>query len=183
MNIDKTDFEGLYVLSPQIFKDHRGSFMEAYNQRNFKEVGLGYDFVQDNISQSKYGVLRGLHFQKPPYGQTKLITVLKGEIQDIAVDIRPESLTFGKYFDIKISSENKISLLVPKGFAHGFLVLSETADIFYKVDTFYTPEADSGIRYNDPKININWMLDEEQLILSEKDLNLEFFEELYLAGN
>jgi len=154
--------------------------MESYNQQSFKELGIENQFVQDNISSSKFGVLRGLHFQKPPYDQTKLVSVLKGIIQDVAVDIRSESPTFGKYFDVEISSEKRNSLLVPKGFAHGFLVLSETAEVFYKCDNYYTPKADSGIHYNDPEINIKWLLDEKQLILSEKDLNLALLKEIDL---
>jgi len=180
MNIQKTEFDGLLVLNPKLHIDHRGSFMESYNQQSFKDSGIENQFVQDNISSSKFGVLRGLHFQKPPFEQTKLVTVLDGEIQDIVVDLRPESSTFRKYYDITISSKDRMSLLIPKGFAHGFLVLSETAEIFYKCDNFYNPKADSGIRYNDPEINIKWLLDEKQLILSEKDLNLALLKEIDL---
>lgn len=170
MKITPTDFEGLFVLEPRVFNDERGSFFESYNVNTLKQKNINIVFVQDNQSHSKFGVLRGLHFQKDEHAQSKLVRVLQGEILDVVVDIRPESITYLKHFSIKLSSENKLQLLVPKGFAHGFVVLSESADVLYKCDNFYHPASEGGLKYDDPKLNIDWILPKEQLIINSKDL-------------
>lgn len=169
MNVIKTEFEGLVILEPKVFEDHRGFFMESYNKQVLEANGINYDFIQDNQSKSSFGVLRGLHFQNPPHAQTKLVRALQGRIIDAVVDIRKSSPTYGKSFTIELSAENKRQLLVPKGFAHGFSVLSETAEILYKCDSFYNKESEGGLMYNDPAFNIDWGLSESDIILSEKD--------------
>lgn len=169
MEITKTTFKDLYILKPKVFGDERGYFFESYNQKNLSEHGLDYIFVQDNQSYSAYGTLRGLHFQKGEFAQTKLIRVLSGKILDVVVDMRPESKTFKQYYSIELSSENFLQLLVPKGFAHGFVVLSDNASISYKCDAFYSPENEGGVHYADPSLNIDWKVHSDHLILSEKD--------------
>lgn len=176
MKIDSTPFEGLLILTPRIFADERGCFFESYNAHTFKQNGLDFDWVQDNQSSSTYGVIRGLHFQKPPYAQTKLIRVLQGEILDVVVDLRHDSKTFGQTYSIVLSSENQLQLLIPKGFAHGFVVLSERADVMYKCDQLYNKESESGILFNDPKLNIDWKVDANKMIVSSKDLVLPAFD-------
>lgn len=176
MKIDSTLFEGLLILTPRIFADERGYFFESYNAHTFKQNGLDFDWVQDNQSSSTYGVVRGLHFQKPPYAQTKLIRVLQGEILDVVVDLRHDSKTFGQTYSIVLSSENQLQLLIPKGFAHGFVVLSERADVMYKCDQLYNKESESGILFNDPKLNIDWKVDANKMIVSSKDLVLPAFD-------
>lgn len=176
MKIDSTPFEGLLILTPRIFGDERGYFFESYNAQTFKQNGLDFDWVQDNQSRSTYGVIRGLHFQKPPYAQTKLIRVLQGEILDVVVDLRHDSTTFGQTYSIVLSSENQLQLLIPKGFAHGFVVLSESADVMYKCDELYNKESESGILFNDPKLNIDWKIDASKMIVSSKDLVLPAFD-------
>lgn len=176
MKIDSTLFEGLLILTPRIFADERGYFFESYNAHTFKQNGLDFDWVQDNQSSSTYGVIRGLHFQKPPYAQTKLIRVLQGEILDVVVDLRHDSKTFGLTYSIVLSSENQFQLLIPKGFAHGFVVLSERADVMYKCDQLYNKESESGILFNDPKLNIDWKVDANKMIVSSKDLVLPAFD-------
>lgn len=169
----KTDFEGLWVFEPKIFEDERGFFYESFNQKQFSEsTGIHKDFVQDNHSFSKYGVLRGLHFQKPPHQQAKLVRVLNGEVLDVVVDIRSESATYQKVFTILLSAENRKQLYVPQGFAHGFVVLSNYADFTYKCDNYYVPQSEAGILYNDKTLNIDWKMPENQLIVSQKDLIL-----------
>ena len=163
----KTEIKGVYIIEPKIFGDNRGYFMETYRQNDFKEAGIDYNFVQDNQSKSKKGVLRGLHYQKT-YPQTKLVRVLEGEVFDVAVDLRKDSPTYGKYVGVILSGENKKMFLVPRGFAHGFLVLSETATFAYKCDDIYHPEDEGGIIWNDPDIDIAWPFKEE-ILLSEKD--------------
>lgn len=163
----KTGIEGLYVIEPKVFGDERGYFMETYNENDFSEEGLNVKFVQDNQSMSKKGVLRGLHFQKT-YPQTKLVRVLSGEVFDVAVDLRKNSETYGKWFGVVLTAENKKQFLIPKGFAHGFLVLSDKAEFTYKCDDFYHPEDEGGILWNDPDVNIDWPSDTD-VILSEKD--------------
>lgn len=167
MNFIKTEIEGVYILEPKVFGDNRGYFMECYNENVFKAAGLNYKFVQDNESKSKKGVLRGLHFQKK-YPQAKLVRVLEGEVFDVAVDLRKDSPTYGKWVGVILSSENKRQFMIPRGFAHGFIVLSETATFTYKCDEFYHPEDEGGIMWNDPLVNINWPIDGE-VLLSEKD--------------
>jgi dTDP-4-dehydrorhamnose 3,5-epimerase len=170
MNIVETEFDGLVVLEPKVIEDPRGYFMESYRYDVLKSKGINIHFVQDNQSKSRRGVLRGLHYQNAPHQQTKLIRVLSGEILDVVVDLRKSKATFGKSFTIALSAENKRQLLVPSGFAHGFLVLSETAEILYKCDEFYHPEAEGGIMYDDPALKIDWGMKKENLILSQRDL-------------
>ncbi|GIZ07440.1 dTDP-4-dehydrorhamnose 3,5-epimerase [Flavobacterium sp. UMI-01] len=169
MNLETTFIKDLVVLTPTVFEDERGYFMESYNANKLKDLGVNIDFVQDNQSFSKKGTLRGLHYQNPPYAQTKLVRVLEGEIIDVAVDLRKDSPTFGKHFGIKLTAENKKQLLVPQGFAHGFSVISETAVVLYKCDQFYNKESEGGIRYDDPELNIDWGMDLKEAIVSEKD--------------
>ncbi|MEM1220149.1 MAG: dTDP-4-dehydrorhamnose 3,5-epimerase [Bacteroidota bacterium] len=157
------------LFEPKVWEDERGYFFESYNRRILLEAGITNNFVQDNQALSSRGVLRGLHYQLPPFGQAKLVRVLEGEVLDVAVDIREGSPTFGQHVSAVLSAENKRQLFVPKGFAHGYLVLSETAVFFYKCDNYYHPEAEAGVRYDDPQINIDWPLDPNQLILSTKD--------------
>ncbi len=175
MNIIETGIEGLVVIEPRVFPDSRGYFFESYNKHALEKHGISMTFVQDNQSKSSYGVVRGLHFQKPPYAQTKLVRALQGSIWDVAVDIRKNSPTYGKWYGIELSEENKRQLLVPKGFAHGFSVLSETATVFYKCDEFYHPECEQGIVFYDETLAIDWQLDHSKVIISDKDKkNLEF---------
>lgn len=164
----ETHINGVYVIEPTVFGDHRGYFMETYNSEEFKAAGLDYDFVQDNQSSSRRGVLRGLHFQKT-HPQAKLVRVLRGEVFDVAVDLRKDSPTFGQWEGVLLSEENKKQFMIPRGFAHGFVVVSETAEFAYKCDDVYHPEDEGGLIYNDPQIGILWP-DVGELILSEKDL-------------
>lgn len=175
MNKEETFIKDLVVLTPDVFEDARGYFFEGYNKNKFSALGIDIDFVQDNQSFSQRGTLRGLHYQNPPYAQTKLVRVLKGEIMDITVDLRKDSPTYGQYFGIKLTVENKKQLLVPQGFAHGFSVLSETAVVLYKCDQFYNKASEGGIRFDDPKLNIDWGMDLAAAIVSEKDLVLPDF--------
>ncbi len=175
MNIEQTFIKDLVLLTPSIFEDERGYFFEAYNKKKFEDLGIYIDFVQDNQSFSKKGTLRGLHYQNPPFAQTKLVRVLQGEIIDVAVDLRKHSPTFGKHFSVLLSSENKKQLLIPQGFAHGFSVLSETAVVFYKCDQYYNKESEGGIRYDDSTLNIDWGMDLKDTIVSEKDIILPNF--------
>jgi dTDP-4-dehydrorhamnose 3,5-epimerase len=176
MKVVETGFEGLFVLEPRVFADERGYFFESFNSQTFKNNGLDFEWVQDNQSQSKYGVVRGLHFQKPPYAQTKLIRVLKGEILDVVVDLRHDMPTYGKSFSVVLSSQNHLQLLIPKGFAHGFSVLSEEADVMYKCDALYNKESESGILFNDPKLGIDWQVVQDKMVVSDKDLVLPSFD-------
>jgi dTDP-4-dehydrorhamnose 3,5-epimerase len=166
----KTDFPGLLVFEPKVFEDSRGYFFESYNEKVFSAEGITIQFVQDNQAQSSYGVIRGLHYQLEPYSQTKLIRVLSGSILDVAVDLRKGSPSYGKAFLLELSAANKKQLLVPKGFAHGYSVTSETAEVFYKCDAFYHKEAEGGIMYNDPALDINWQVPGSKAIISEKDM-------------
>lgn len=176
MKIEKTFINDLIIIEPTVIGDERGFFFEAYNKTKFANLGINIEFVQDNQSYSKKGTLRGLHYQNPPFAQTKLIRVIEGEIIDVAVDLRRESSTYGKTFSILLSAENKKQLLVPQGFAHGFSVLSETASVIYKCDEFYNKDAEGGIRYDDPSLNIDWGINLEEAIVSEKDQVLPFIE-------
>lgn len=164
---NKTDIEGVYIIEPKVFGDNRGYFMETYNKNDFDKAGLIYDFVQDNQSRSKKGVLRGLHFQVN-HPQAKLVRVVSGEVYDVAVDLRKNSPTYGRYVGVLLSAENKKQFMIPRGFAHGFIVVSETAEFVYKCDEVYHPEDEGGIMYNDPAIGIKWP-DVGKLLLSEKD--------------
>lgn len=170
MNVTKTEFEGLFIIEPKVFEDERGYFYESYNKVKLQEQGIAITFVQDNQSKSGYGVTRGLHYQLNPRPQTKLVRVLHGSIWDVAVDIRKNSPTYGKWFGLELTAENKKQLFIPKGFAHGFSVLSAEAVVFYKCDEFYSPQDERGIMYNDPFLNIDWRIPESRIILSAKDL-------------
>lgn len=177
MKFTETKLKGCFILEPNIIGDERGYFMESFNEKTFgKGVGQEVHFVQDNQSYSSKGVLRGLHYQTGEDAQAKLVRVLQGEVLDVAVDIRPNSPTFGQYESILLSAENQKQFFVPRGFAHGFLVLSETATFFYKCDNFYNKESEGGIIYNDPALNINWNFQESELIISEKDTILPTLE-------
>ena len=167
----KTEFSGLQIFDPVIFADSRGYFFESYNQKLFSSEGIEITFVQDNQASSSFGVIRGLHFQLEPHAQTKLIRVLSGNIIDAVVDLRKNSPTYGKAYTIELSGENKRQLLIPKGFAHGYSVISETAEVFYKCDAFYNKESEGGISWNDPSLKINWRILGERVTVSEKDSN------------
>jgi len=175
MNAVQTGFEGLLVLEPRVFGDERGYFFESYNEATHKGLGLHHHWVQDNQSSSTHGVIRGLHFQKPPYAQTKLVRAIEGEILDVVVDLRKNQPTFGKYFSVLLSAENKKQILVPKGFAHGFSVLSPTAQVMYKCDALYNKESEAGIVYNDPALKIDWQVDPANIVVSDKDRILPAF--------
>ena len=164
--------EGLIIVEPNVFEDNRGYFFEAYNQSLFQQNGITCNFVQDNQSRSTYGVIRGLHYQLPPYAQTKFVRTLEGKVLDVVVDIRKGSPTFGEAFSIELSAENKKQLLIPAGFAHGFSVLSETAQLLYKCDAFYNKESEGGISYKDPELKIDWGIPEGKAIVSDKDEDL-----------
>lgn len=171
MNIVTTPIEGLLIIEPRVFHDDRGYFYESYNKKNFASAtGVDIDFVQDNQARSSKYVLRGLHFQNPPTAQTKLIRALEGTIWDVVVDIRKESKTFGQWFGVELSAENKRQFLIPKGFAHGYSVLSDTAEVFYKCDDFYSKEDEGGVLYNDPALQIDWKIPLDKAIVSDKDL-------------
>lgn len=165
----ETGIPGLLVYEPKVFHDHRGYFFESYNASSFAANGQTMVFVQDNQARSNYGVLRGLHFQREPHAQTKLIRVLEGSIIDVVVDLRTGAPTYGKSFAIELTAENKKQLLVPKGFAHGYAVISETAEVMYKCDNFYHKESEGGLIYSDPALEINWGIDLSQALVSEKD--------------
>ena len=178
---EKTFIEKLFVIKPLVFKDNRGFFYESYNKKNFFELGIKDEFVQDNHSKSQKNVLRGLHFQKN-FPQGKIIRVIKGKIYDVVVDLRQESSTFGKWFGVELSEENRFMLYIPKGFAHGFLTLEDDTEVLYKTTDYYNPEDEGGIIWNDKDINIEWNfekynLKEEDLILSEKDTKHQSFKE------
>lgn len=169
MKVIKTDIEGVVIIEPQLFGDSRGYFMESYSERDFARLVAPVRFVQDNESRSRYGVVRGLHYQREPYSQSKLVRCLEGRVLDVAVDIRPESPTYGKYVAVELSADNHRQLFIPKGLAHGFAVLSKEALFAYKCDEFYHPEAECGIAWDDPTLSIDWGLPKEDIILSEKD--------------
>ena len=175
MNLIKTTLDGLVLLKPTIIKDNRGYFMESYHQKNINKLIGNVSFVQDNESESSRGVLRGLHFQKPPYAQSKLVRCVKGSVLDVALDLRKNSKTYGHFETIFISSENKEQLFIPKGFAHGFVVISESAILSYKVDNYFNPDSESGIIWNDPDLNIDWKIPNDEIIISKKDLKLLSF--------
>ena len=173
MIFTETKLKGCFILEPKIIKDERGYFMESFNEKTFQEgIGQKVTFVQDNQSFSTRGVLRGLHYQSGEHAQAKLVRVLQGEVLDVAVDLRPNSETYGQYEAVLLSSENQKQFFVPRGFAHGFLVLSETATFFYKCDNFYNKESEGGLIYNDETVNINWDFPIQELIISEKDQGL-----------
>jgi dTDP-4-dehydrorhamnose 3,5-epimerase len=175
MNLETTLIKDLVLISPTVFEDERGYFFEAYSKSKLSDLGIDIDFVQDNQSFSKKGTLRGLHYQNPPFAQTKLVRVLQGEIMDIAVDLRKDSSTYGQSYAVLLTSENKKQLLVPQGFAHGFSVISETAVVLYKCDQYYNKQSEGGIRFDDPALSIDWGMDLKQAIVSDKDLILPDF--------
>jgi dTDP-4-dehydrorhamnose 3,5-epimerase len=177
MKVTETEFTGLLIIEPDIYTDSRGYFFESYNFSKMKDNGILTQFVQDNQSKSEYGVVRGLHYQVNPFSQAKLVRVIEGTIFDVAVDLREGSSTFGKSFGIEMSSENNIQLMIPKGCAHGFSVLSKYAIVFYKCDVFYNPSTERGIRYDDPDLCIDWHLKTDEIIVSKKDAALPFFRE------
>lgn len=172
-----TPIDGLKVFLPKVWEDDRGYFFESFNQSLFEQGGVIADFVQDNQARSTFGVLRGLHYQVEPYAQAKLVRVLRGEVLDIAVDIREGSPTYGQSYSLVLSAENKRQLFIPRGFAHGYVVLSETAEFFYKCDNYYSKEYEGGIRFDDPTLNIDWGISQEEMVLSEKDKGLPLFGE------
>ena len=172
----ETALAGAYIIEPRVFEDHRGYFFECYNKNSFdQETGADVNFVQDNESYSGYGTLRGLHYQAGEHAQAKLVRVIHGKVLDVAVDLRESSPTYGQHITVELSGENKKQLFVPRGFGHGFVVLSETALFAYKCDNFYNKESEGGIIYNDPKLNIDWGIEEKDVVLSEKDGILPVF--------
>lgn len=173
MEVIKTAIEGVVILEPRLFKDGRGYFFESFSQREFDEKVRKVNFVQDNESKSSYGVLRGLHFQKPPYAQSKLVRVIKGAVLDVAVDIRKGSPTFGQYVAVELTEENHLQFFIPRGFAHGFSVLTDEAIFQYKCDNFYAPQSEGTIAWNDPALNIDWKIPVDKIILSDKDRHHE----------
>ncbi len=176
----KTEIDGVYIIEPKVFGDNRGYFMETYSKADFEELDLKYDFVQDNQSKSKKGVLRGLHFQKENT-QAKLVRIIKGEVFDVAVDLRPKSTTYGKWVGVTLSETNKKMFMIPRGFAHGFLVLSDEAEFTYKCDDIYNPNAEGGLAWNDKDVNINWPIEKinkDELLTSEKDTKWPTLKEL-----
>ena len=180
MIVEHTQLEGCFIISPKIFRDDRGYFFESFNKEAFeKTTGITVDFVQDNQSKSSKGVLRGLHFQTQPYEQAKLVTVISGSVLDVCVDLRPNSQTFGNYFSIVLDGIDKKQLFIPRGFAHGFLVLEDNTVFSYKCDSYYNKASERGIIYNDKNLNIDWRTKTEDLILSEKDSILPTFESLF----
>ena len=169
MPIIATEFPALFIYEPAVFEDSRGYFFESYNEKEFIAAGIDIKFVQDNQARSSYGVIRGLHYQLNPHAQTKLVRVLSGNILDVVVDIRKGSPTFGRSFSLELSADNKKQLLIPKGFAHGYSVLSETAEVFYKCDAFYNKSSEGGILYNNAEMGIDWMIPPDKAMVSEKD--------------
>lgn len=181
MNIIKTEIEGVVIIEPKIFGDERGYFFESFSQKQFQEEVCNTTFVQDNESKSSYGVLRGLHFQKGEYAQAKLVRVVKGKVLDVAVDIRKGSPTFGKHVSVELTEENKRQFFVPRGFAHGFVVLSDEAIFQYKCDNLYAPEHEGGIAWDDPELGIDWKIKQEEALLSARDkLNSALIESSYV---
>ena len=178
MKVTRTSVEGLAIIEPRIFGDHRGYFFESFSERDFVENVASVHFVQDNESMSSYGVLRGLHFQKPPHAQAKLVRVVKGRVLDVAVDLRSDSPTYGKYVAVELSEENHRQFFIPKGFAHGFCVLSDHAVFQYKCDDFYAPECEGAVRWNDPEIGVDWPLPIEDMVLSDKDMRSPLLNEI-----
>ena len=179
MNIIKTEIEGLIIIEPRIFKDARGYFFESFSQREFEEKICQTTFVQDNESYSCYGVVRGLHFQQAPFSQAKLVRVVKGAVLDVAVDIREGSPTYGKHVAIELTDDNHRQLFIPRGFAHGFSVLSDEVIFQYKCDNYYAPQSERGITWNDPSLKIDWRISADKIILSEKDTKYPLLKDLY----
>lgn len=181
MRVKETPLKDCYIIEPTIFEDDRGYFYEKFNEKKFEELtGMNGHFVQDNISKSSYGVLRGLHLQKGEYAQAKLVSCIEGKVWDVAVDLREDSLTFGKWFGVELTDENKLQFYIPRGFAHGFVVLSETAVFAYKCDNFYNKESEGGVIWNDENLQIDWKISPKDILLSEKDkVQPAFYEKNY----
>ncbi len=179
MKFIETKLKGCYIIEPKIFKDERGYFFESFNEELFNDrIGYKVNFIQDNQSFSKFGVIRGLHYQTGDDAQAKLVRVLSGSVLDIVVDIRENSTTFGQHIAIELSAESKKQLFIPRGFAHGFVVLSKTAEFYYKVDNNYAPQSEAGILFNDPDLNINWLIDQKDLIINKKDMELPLLKDI-----
>ncbi len=178
MKIHKTPIDGLIIIEPRVFEDDRGYFFESFHADRYREAGISSDFIQDNESKSVRGVIRGLHYQAGPYAQAKLVRVIEGSVFDVAVDLRKDSPTFGQWFGVELTSENKKQFYIPRGFAHGFSVLSETAIFTYKCDNYYHPESECGIAYNDPTLKIDWKISVSEEIISEKDKGNLLFSEV-----
>ncbi|MFA4870269.1 MAG: dTDP-4-dehydrorhamnose 3,5-epimerase [Pedobacter sp.] len=176
MEIQETALKGCFILKPKVFEDNRGYFYESFNSATFERLtGMSGAFVQDNQSYSSYGVIRALHAQSGDHAQAKLVRVLQGEVLDVAVDIRPGSVTYGQHVAVRLSAENRLQLYIPRGFLHGFAVLSETAEFFYKCDNFYNKDAEQGFHLASPDLNIDWLIDEDKKVIAERDLSLPFF--------
>lgn len=181
MTVTQTDIPGVLLIKPNIFRDDRGAFLESFSARRYKEHGIAQDWVQDNLSTSVKGVIRGLHFQRPPFAQAKIVQVIRGRILDVVVDIRTGSPTFGKHVAVELDSEDRTQILVPHGFAHGFSVLSPFADVLYKTDNYYSKDHEAGLRFDDPALAIDWRVPASEAILSPKDLELPFLNDLSSA--
>lgn len=175
MEVFETGIEGLKIIQPRIFEDARGFFCETYNEQRYNELGIEQKFCQDNMSKSSYGVIRGLHYQLNPHSQAKLVSVVYGRVYDVAVDLRKNSPTYGKWFGVELDGIKRQQFLIPRGFAHGFSVLSETAVFTYKCDNLYNPSAEGGIRFNDPSLGIDWKIPKDKMIISDKDLKHPLF--------
>jgi dTDP-4-dehydrorhamnose 3,5-epimerase len=178
MTVIQTDIAGVLLIKPNIFRDDRGAFLESFSARRYKEHGISQDWVQDNLSTSVKGVIRGLHYQRPPFAQAKIVQVIRGRILDVVVDIRTGSPTFGKHVAVELDSEERTQILVPHGFAHGFSVLSPFADVLYKTDNYYSRDHEAGLRFDDPELAIDWRIPPGEAILSPKDLELTFLKDL-----
>lgn len=178
MKITKTALDGVVIIEPQVFEDARGYFFESWNKAKLEEAGLNYDFIQDNQSKSCYGTIRGIHFQKGEFSQAKLVRVLQGTVLDVAVDLRKDSKTFGKHVAVELSAENNRQLMIPRGFGHGFSVLTPTAVFAYKCDNVYDKASEAGIRFDDPALGIDWKVKPEEAVLSDKDKILPFLKDV-----
>ena len=178
MKITKTALDGVVIIEPQVFEDARGYFFESWNKAKMEEAGLNYDFIQDNQSKSCYGTIRGIHFQKGEFSQAKLVRVLQGTVLDVAVDLRKDSKTFGQHVAVELSEENKRQLMIPRGFGHGFSVLTPTAVFAYKCDNVYNKASEAGIRFDDPALGIDWKVKPEEAVLSDKDKILPFLKDV-----
>ncbi len=181
MNITPTPLQDLFIIEPRVFEDERGFFFESYSEQQMAKNGLRYNFIQDNHSKSAYGVLRGLHYQNVPYAQAKLVRVVEGSVLDVAVDLRIDSPTYLQHFSLELSAENKKQLLIPRGFAHGFVVLTPTCEFLYKCDNVYDKASEGGIAYNDPQLNIDWKIPASAIILSDKDKHNPMLKEAYYS--
>lgn len=178
MEIIETGFRGLVVIRPDVFPDARGFFFETYNEQRYREAGLDYRFVQDNMSASERGVVRGLHFQRPPHTQAKLVSVVEGRVLDVAVDLRRGEPTYGRWYSVELTGENHLQLMIPRGFAHGFSVLSDRAVFTYKCDNLYCHASEGGVRFDDPDLAVDWRVQPADAITSDKDLKNPFFRDL-----